>query len=253
MLIVQLGNVLGDDKSAIIASASSSSKPNTVIAVNPSTEAVALHTCSPKATGTPGTFVTHHLSAVIPSADKGADLLTVDSYKRPNDKYVLSFTTHLASSDVKQPFKSCITTEVPDPLAPYAKTGAYFTIKWQRCTNENDPRGIMEIFSFFGVLGVRFFSAWNDRKQANTGPWQLSGQIPYLGQTSIGAGKGAHMDWGHGFMAWGVGRNTEFIDSNTLIVEDNKGVKGVFGFRVEDAKKTRYGGWDESIRKAQPF
>lgn len=212
------------------------------------------HTCSPKATGSPGTLVAHHLTAVVPSAKTGVDLVTIDSCKKNNDKvpYVLSFTTHLTNSDAKQPFKQCVTTEVPDPLAPYAKSGAYFTIKWQRYTTDDDPRGIMEIFSFFGVLGVRFFSALNKRNRENTGAWTLAGQIPYMGQTSIGAGKGAHMDWGHGFMAWGVGRNTEFIDSNSLIVEDTKDIKAGFGFRVDDAKKTRYGGWDESIRKAQP-
>lgn len=106
----------------------------------------------------------------------------------------------------------------------------------------------MEIFSLFGVLGVRYFTAYDEQSQENTTAWRLAGQIPYLGQTSLGAGRGSHVDWGHGFMAWGLGKNKEFIDSNTVIAE---GRKGAFGFRLEDASKPIVGGWDESVRKTQ--
>lgn len=237
------------DQPAIIAAASSSSKSNTVLTINPSTGAAVSHTCNPKASGALGQFVTHHLTALLPSGKAGVDLVTVDSYKQTDKAYTLSFTTHLANADAKTPFVRCTTTELSDPLAPYAKSGAYFTIKWQRCTTEDDPRCIMEIFSFFGVLGVRYFSALDLQTGDNTSRWRLAGQIPYLGQTSLGAGRGSHVDWGHGFMAWGVGKNKEFIDSNTANVEDGK---GTFGFRVTDANKQIYGGWNEDVRKRQP-
>lgn len=244
---------MGSDKSAIIAAASSDSKSNTVLTINPSDSAVVSHSCNPKSSTALGKFVTHHLTAVLPSSKAGVDLVTIDSYKSSDKDYVLSFTTHLANPDAKSlaktPFAKCVSSEVRDPLAPYAKTGAYFTIKWQRCTTEDDPRCIMEIFSLFGVLGVRYFSTLDLKNPENTSTWRLAGQVPYLGQTSLGAGRGSHMNWGHGFMAWGVGLNKEFIDSNIMIAE---GSKGAFGFRVDDAKKFVYGGWNESVRKAQP-
>ena len=77
-------------------------------------------------------------------------------------------------------------------------TPGYFSIKWARCAvrvpadakarGPNDPkvtttRGVQEIFSYYGVLGMRVFAplAKNDYSV-----WQLVVQIPFMGQTSRG-------------------------------------------------------------------
>jgi hypothetical protein len=62
----------------------------------------------------------------------------------------------------------------------------YFSIKWMpvryQTGDETERRGIMEVYSWYGGLGVRLFGA------GKTGwKYELLGQLPYLGQTSIGA------------------------------------------------------------------
>ena len=86
-------------------------------------------------------------------------------------------------------------TDLKDELGMAA---GYFSIKWRRCAvripenakarGADDPkvtttRGIQEIFSYYGVLGMRIFApiAKNDYSA-----WQLVVQIPFMGQTSRG-------------------------------------------------------------------
>ena len=74
----------------------------------------------------------------------------------------------------------------------------FFSIKWTRCAVKIpvDPkakgpnvakvtttRGLQEVFSYYGVLGIRVFAPIT---RGDYSKWQLVVQVPFLGQTSRG-------------------------------------------------------------------
>ena len=74
----------------------------------------------------------------------------------------------------------------------------FFSIKWTRCAVKipADPkakgtdvakvtttRGLQEVFSYYGVLGIRVFAPIT---KGDYSKWQLVVQVPFLGQTSRG-------------------------------------------------------------------
>ncbi|KAL9047195.1 MAG: hypothetical protein Q9214_000180, partial [Letrouitia sp. 1 TL-2023] len=106
-----------------------------------------------------------------------------------------------------------------------ATARGYFSIKWRRCAVKipKDPkllgpddlkvtttRGIQEIFSYYGALGMRVFAPV---KKGDYSAWQLVTQVPFLGQTSRGTGKTVGGNWNSASIL-SYGAENEFGDIN---------------------------------------
>jgi hypothetical protein len=185
------------------------------------------------------------LTALVPTCTEnaGLDILEISQTCSGNSTF-LTFRTHcranVAAGSEAKLFVKCKQSDAwKDPLASTGD-GRYFNIKWMpvRYTEAGKMcRGVLEVFSWYGVLGVRLFGA---------GPsgWKygLVGQLPYLGQTSIGAGLGCEGDWGHGFVTWN--KDDEWIDAN-LFRPNSKadGTQGRWGMSKDDAERDNVRGW----------
>ena len=64
----------------------------------------------------------------------------------------------------------------------------FHSMGWRMCrvastVRKNSHHGVMQIFSFHGVIGVR---VWAPREPGEYSTWVSRGMNPYLGQTSLG-------------------------------------------------------------------
>lgn len=206
-----MGDVLGRGKQDIVVSADGDHGAHSSISTfsfsddMKSLEAKGKHQCDGADTET----ISPCFTALIPSAkrdSKQLDVLTV-RYEREDKKSYLCFHTHTSKPQAveKDPWLGCNGSKIEDAFSTNAN---YFHIKWLRCSTANAANAVMEVFSYYGVLGVRVFAPSN---KSNV-DWQLTGVLPYLGQTSIGAGLGCYRDWGYGFMPWGEAKDFEDIN-----------------------------------------
>lgn len=77
--------------------------------------------------------------------------------------------------------------------------------------------------------------------------YNLFGQLPHLGQTSIGAGLGSHGDWGHGVVTWS--HENEWVDANLFYPSDKQDrTLGSWGMTLEDIERPQIPGWDATSR-----
>ncbi|MCJ1365189.1 hypothetical protein MMC16_004310 [Acarospora aff. strigata] len=109
----------------------------------------------------------------------------------------LKFSTHRRRNDpigpgVHSTHTDCRETQVRDDFASRYASGAYFNIKWIRCSYHRSKNAVLEIFSWYGILGTRLFAP----KNRNGWEYELVGQQPYMGQTSLGMGLGSERNWG---------------------------------------------------------
>lgn len=217
---------------------------------------IGTHACSlPDTTETSNgmAFVRTYITALIPTAStklkprQGLDVISISSYKNNAlGKHQLIFRTHIRNANTtgekSNPWGGCKESDlVDDTLADMGL--AYKHIKWLRCQNKDKTNSsdMMEIFSLYGVLGVRLF------RRNNTGNYYDAGQTPYLGQNCIGAGTGAYGDAGHGFQTWGD--NEDFVDVNAWVpkVDAETATEGAWGMTPEDAKRRHIRGWEVDV------
>ncbi|KAJ9299455.1 hypothetical protein DTO271G3_3077 [Paecilomyces variotii] len=196
-----------------------------------------------------------YLTALVPSCTgKGLDVLRIALHERRDGRKYLYFHTHVRTATSAPGPKSIVWKQyqsngVYDKLAD-SKNGHYFHIKFIPTRRDITHNGktsivpaILEVFSWYGVLGVRMFAA----STPNGWDYELDGQQPFLGQTSIGAGLGCSGDWGQGFLPWNTDGN--WIDSNVFIpVPGSKEVRGSWGMSLDDADREHIRGWEVERR-----
>ncbi|KAK8061152.1 hypothetical protein PG997_015373 [Apiospora hydei] len=182
------------------------------------------------------------LTALVPTSTSngGLDVLDISRHQSGPSSDVLA-------GEARPFLPKCKEVTVSDPLAS-SNAAQYFSIKWMPVRYKPDPdkeaerRGILEIFSWYGVLGARLFGpgkrGWD---------YDLLGQLPYLGQTSIGAGLGCYGDWGHGFVTWA--KEDEWIDMNMFVPSDkNDTTVGSWGMTWDDLDRPHVRGWEVEKR-----
>ncbi|KAL1860897.1 hypothetical protein Plec18170_001411 [Paecilomyces lecythidis] len=196
-----------------------------------------------------------YLTALIPSCTgKGLDVLRIALHERRDGRKYLYFHTHVRTTTGAPGPKSIIWKQyqsngVYDKLAD-SKNGHYFHIKFIPTRREITCKGetttvpaILEVFSWYGVLGVRMFAV----SSPNGWDYELEGQQPFLGQTSIGAGLGCSGDWGHGFLPWN--NEDHWVDSNVFIpLPVSEGIQGSWGMSLDDADREHVRGWEVEKR-----
>jgi hypothetical protein len=193
-------------------------------------------------------------TALVPTCttNPGLDILQLSRHQNGTQVFLI-FRTYCradpqpgVAGEEAHAFTKCKeSTPVLDNLASRSPEH-YFSIKWMsaryQTNNGTQCHGILEIFSWYGVLGARLFGAGKKGIK-----YELIGQLPHLGQTSIGAGLGCYGDWGHGFVTWEAG--DEWIDANLFIPSDKKDrTIGSWGMKWEDSQRPRIRGWDVENR-----
>jgi hypothetical protein len=227
-----------DDKTTVATYGQQSGSPDIVC--------VGLHQCD---TALGSNLVGPLLTALVPSLPcspkpAGQDLLQI-SRRKSGQRHRIAFHTHAASGDLSDPFCNCAGSEVEDALASRSPEH-FFSIKWMPVQVLEQARAVLEVFSWYGVLGVRVF-ACSYNEDGGIGEWTLHGQFPHLGQTSIGAGLGCYGDWGHGFVTWAA--ENEWIDANTFRPAGKEDLSsGWWGMEWEDCNRQSVRGWDVEMR-----
>ena len=197
-------------------------------------------------------LVCNYLTALVPStsSNTGLDTINISLHKDHEGRYKLLFHTHRRTNNGAggDPYGDCIDSIVDDPLASHYSSGAYFSIKWVRCSRAGYKNAIMEIFSWYGVLGARLFAPDPKAPKATAhGKYKMIGIHYYMGQNSLGLGLGCEGDWGFGFMTWGP--NEDWIDSNAWKLKaDGKNGEGAWGMSPDDLQRPLIAGWDVEHR-----
>ncbi|CAN9354864.1 unnamed protein product [Alternaria alternata] len=227
-----------DDRTTVAIYGQQSGSPDIVC--------VGLHQCDPTVSSE---LVGPLLTALVPSLSSspkpaGQDLLQISRRKNGKQQFI-AFHTHVASGDQNDPLCNCAVSEVEDALASRSPEH-FFSIKWMPVRVLEQARAVLEVFSWYGVLGVRVF-ACSHTEDGSVGEWTLHGQFPHLGQTSIGAGLGCYGDWGHGFVTWA--EENEWTDANTFRPVEKDDLKsGWWGMVWEDCDRQSVRGWDVERR-----
>ncbi|GKU09667.1 unnamed protein product [Fusarium langsethiae] len=130
--------------------------------------------------------------ALIPSEDRASpsslSILQVSLHEYNQKPHFIFRLTDTVSWTTKT------STPVEDRLV---SDPHYFHLKWIRCSRKSDfdlntSNAVLEVFSFYGVLGIRLFAPISEKNLAN---YQEIGMLQYMGQTSIGTGLGCEGDW----------------------------------------------------------
>ncbi|KAH0168739.1 hypothetical protein KCU67_g3353, partial [Aureobasidium melanogenum] len=195
-------------------------------------------------------LVQPYLTALAPSlSGKGLDLLQISLHQGAHNKKMILFRTHTRNgqgpSQNSDPWSGCQQSEwYEDPLASDLN-GRYFSMKWIRCRYkiaETEYWGVLQIFSWYGIIGTRLFGPGPSRYQ-----YDLIGQQPYLGQTSIAAGNGCTGDWSHGILPWTI--KEDWADSATFLPWDKSDLAaGSWGMMKRDLDRPRVEGWEVDKR-----
>ncbi|RDW72772.1 uncharacterized protein DSM5745_07944 [Aspergillus mulundensis] len=203
-------------------------------------------------------LVRPYMTALIANqGGSGLNVLQISQHASPSgDKYMVFHTYMRASStsgnnapNVENQdaiiWDTVKEVTVKDTLAS-SKSGQYFHIKFIQTTydiqNKTRLHGILEVFSWYGVLGVRLFAAgkagWD---------YELRGQQPYLGQTSIMAGPGCTGDWGSGILPWTS--EDDWVDSCVFVPRSKDDLTvGRWGMAREDLGRELVAGWEVDKR-----
>ncbi|PTD08646.1 Fumarylacetoacetate hydrolase domain-containing protein 2 [Fusarium culmorum] len=130
-------------------------------------------------------------SALVPSEDRAS----------PNSLSILQVSLHEYNKKPHFIFRLTDTvswtTKTSSPVEDrLASDPHYFHLKWIRCSRQSDfdlntSNVVLEIFSFYGVLGIRLFAPTSEKKLEN---YQEIGMLQYMGQTSIGTRLGCEGD-----------------------------------------------------------
>ncbi|KAG9758020.1 hypothetical protein KCU73_g4112, partial [Aureobasidium melanogenum] len=195
-------------------------------------------------------LVQPYLTALAPSlSGKGLDVLQISLHQGANNKKKILFRTHARNdqgpNQNSDPWSGCQQSEwYEDPLAS-DPNGRYFSMKWIRCRYkiaETEYWGVLQVFSWYGIIGTRLFGAGPSRYQ-----YDLIGQQPYLGQTSIAAGNGCTGDWSHGILPWTI--KEDWADSATFLPWDKSDLAaGSWGMMKRDLDRPRVEGWEVDKR-----
>ncbi|KAI8243863.1 hypothetical protein K4K55_006983 [Colletotrichum sp. SAR 10_96] len=189
------------------------------------------------------------LMAFMPTitAHGGLDILQISRFRDGNSTSLI-FHTYLRAGQNENylPYSEIKTKSCEDKLSSKSPEH-YFNIKWMpvryKTDNNASACGLLEIFSWYGVLGARLFGSRNE----NSWDYELLGQLPYLGQTSIGAGQGCYGDWGHGFLAWS--EENEWVDVNLFKRSDERDTTaGSWAMRWDDMERPDVRGWEVEKR-----
>lgn len=187
-----------------------------------------------------------YFNALIPTEQldgttSGMSLLQVSLHNVSNKPHLVFRLTNLTT----------FTTQTSKPVKDTLFSNPnYFHIKWLRCARSSSlqystSNALLEVFSFYGVLGIRLFAPTDETRVAD---YEEIGRLQYMAQTSVGVGLGSEGDWGNGILGWGVDE-VEFID---LVEwrEDGSGVvgKGAWGMRAADIDRPLIGGWEVTRR-----
>ncbi|RGP78810.1 phosphatidylcholine-hydrolyzing phospholipase [Fusarium longipes] len=104
---------------------------------------------------------------------------------------------------------------------------------------------ILEVSSFYGVLGIRLFAPVSDKNLAD---YKEVGMLQYMGQTNIGTGLGCAGDWGDGILTWGAEVN-DFVDFESFTLDaDGNTAKGNWGMSASDTSRPLVKGCDVESR-----
>ena len=183
--------------------------------------------------------------ALIPSEDRAS----------PNSLSILQVSLHEFNQKPHFVFRltdtTTWTTKTSTPVEDrLASDPHYFHIKWIRCSRKSDfdlntSNAVLEVFSFYGVLGIRLFAPISEKKLEN---YQEIGMLQYMGQTSVGTGLGCEGDWGNGILTWGSKEN-DFVDF-VAWTPDASGMSGEgrWGMSVADTERPLVKGWDVEHR-----
>jgi hypothetical protein len=189
-----------------------------------------LHTCT---MGESLPLVQPYFTALTPSTSgNGLDVLQISLHQGAQGKKKILFRTHTrndqAPSQQSNPWSGCKQSEwYDDPLASNPN-GRYFSMKWIRCR--------------YRIIGTRLFGPGSTHYQ-----YELIGQQPYLGQTSIAAGTGCTGDWNHGILPWTS--KEDWVDSATFQPWDKNDLQaGSWGMMNRDLYRPRVEGWNVSNR-----
>ncbi|CEI70479.1 hypothetical protein FVEN_g1015 [Fusarium venenatum] len=184
-------------------------------------------------------------SALVPSEDRASpnslSILQVSLHEYKQKPHFIFRLTDTVSWTTKT------STPVEDRLA---SDPHYFHLKWIRCSRRSDfdlntSNAILEVFSFYGVLGIRLFAPISEKNLAN---YQEIGMLQYMGQTSIGTGLGCEGDWGSGILTWGTERN-DFVDFEAFKPHTSGSAgKGTWGMSATDTERPLVKGWDVDSR-----
>jgi hypothetical protein len=195
-------------------------------------------------------LVQPYLTALTPSiSGNGLDVLQISLHQGAQGRKKILFRTHIrndqAPSQQSNPWSGCKQSEwYDDPLASNPN-GRYFSMKWIRCRYriaDTEYWGVLEVFSWYGIIGTRLFGPGSSQYQ-----YELIGQQPYLGQTSIAAGTGCTGDWNHGILPWTS--EEDWVDSATFQPWDRNDLQaGSWGMMKRDLDRLRVEGWDVGKR-----
>ncbi|KEQ90546.1 hypothetical protein AUEXF2481DRAFT_33876 [Aureobasidium subglaciale EXF-2481] len=195
-------------------------------------------------------LVQPYLTALTPSiGGKGLDVLQISLHQGAQGRKKILFRTHTRNAQgpgqQSNPWSGCQQSEwYDDPLASN-KDGRYFSMKWIRCRYkiaESEYWGVLEVFSWYGIIGTRLFGQSSSRYQ-----YELVGQQPYLGQTSVIAGTGCTGDWSHGILPWTA--QDDWVDSAAFQPWNRTDLRaGSWGMMKRDFERQRVEGWQVDKR-----
>ncbi|KAL4899416.1 hypothetical protein BDW74DRAFT_163609 [Aspergillus multicolor] len=203
-------------------------------------------------------LVRPYITALVPNqGGSGLNVLQVSQHESNSGNKYMVFHTYVRAASTNSTngtdamnedsiiWETVREAAVKDNLAS-SESGQYFHIKFIQTTYEIKDKtrlpGILEVFSWYGVLGVRLFAAgkagWD---------YELRGQQPYLGQTSIMAGPGCIGDWGSGIIPWGS--EDEWVDSCVFLAKSKEDLAvGHWGMAKEDKGREMVEGWEVEKR-----
>jgi hypothetical protein len=196
-------------------------------------------------------LVQSYLTALTPSlSGEGLDVLQISLHQGADGRKKLLFRTHTRNDQGPghhgDPWSGCRQSEwLDDPLAS-DPNGRYFNMKWIRCRSLSPEGGyfcgVLEVFSWYGIIGTRLFCPGSSHYR-----YELIGQQPYLGQTSIAAGTGCTGDWSHGIIPWSS--KEDWVDSATFQPWNKNDLQaGSWGMMKRDLDRPRVEGWDVGNR-----
>lgn len=181
---------------------------------------------------------------------KGLDIIHVSLHQVGNVCY-LKFKTHVndrakrngaavAGKD-QDYFGSCNVNWIKDEFMSKERyqSGSYQSLKWLRMdsSSKQNKNAIMEVFSWYGVLGLRYFAAsWNGTKY----DYSMVGVQPFNGQTSGTIGRGVYGTWGEGFMTMGQVSRAGGTSTN------GSGFRDVNYYNMVLGGKLGHGYWDSA-------
>jgi hypothetical protein len=117
----------------------------------------------------------------LPSSFKpaGQDLLQI-SRRKNGKRHFIAFHMDGGSGNQSGPLCNRAVLEVEDALASRSPKH-FFSIKWMPVLVLEQARVVLEVFSWYGVLGVCVFTC-SYTKDGGVGEWLLHGQFSHLGR-----------------------------------------------------------------------